>query len=166
MKPSRELLVLIERLYTTFSGYPLSQNTYACPCCTTAEQEGKLHSKPLRELHPDDLTHYAWDALLTWGNESTFKHFLPRLFELFLTIPNPSLHLADTEILFSKFRHGHWREWPEFEQDTIRDFTHCFWNDVLNSELQYDKELGYDNNAWETDTCLCSVGQTGGMEES
>jgi hypothetical protein len=134
MSVSTKLLESVEQLYTTFSSYQLPNDTDACPCCTTPEQERKLHSKPLRQLLPADLTPYAWDALLTWGNESTFKHFLPRLFELFVTIPNPSLHLTEPEVLFSKFRHGRWDTWPEHEQEAIRNFLHSFSDDVLNSE--------------------------------
>jgi hypothetical protein len=153
MRASPELLASIEHLYTTFSDYSLPQHTDACPCCTTPEQELKLHSRPLRELGPDDLKYYAWDALLTWGNEDVFKHFLPRLFELLVALPNPSLSLVESEILFSKFRHGHWDTWPASEQEAVRAFLHRLWSDVLSDELRYEDDFR------ETDVCLCAIAQ-------
>ena len=154
MHASPELLASIERLYVVFSTYPLPKYTDPCLCCHTTEDEARVHHRPLRQLEPDDLQQFAYDAILTWGGERVLKHFLPRPFELFITIPNPSLHLADPEILFSKFRHGKWYEWPESEQDAVRNFFHCLWNDVLNYESRYDGDV------WETESCLCSIAQS------
>lgn len=153
MNASPRLLASVERLYETFAAYPLPRNTDPCSCCHRAEDDAKLRSKSLRNLGPDDLKAYAYDAILTWGNESTFKHFLPRLFEVFVTIPNPSLNFANPEILFSKFRHANWQTWPDSEQAAVSDFLHAVWNGVLRFDSRYD------NDFEETESCLCSIAQ-------
>jgi hypothetical protein len=150
---SPRLLASVERLYETFSAYPLPRNTDPCPCCHNAEHDAILRSKPLRNLEPEGLRAYAFDAILTWGNETTFKHFLPRLFEVFVTISDPSLNFANPEILFSKFRHANWQTWADSEQVAVRDFLRSLWDDALRFDFRYD------NDFEDTESCLCSVAQ-------
>lgn len=142
----------IEGLYSAFAGYPLPKNTDPCWHCHSEDDEKKIHMKPLRDLEVEDLREYACDALLVWGDENTFKHLLPRIFELFLTIPNPTLQLIDGEILFSKFRHGMWRAWPEAEQNAVEHFLHAIWAHALESPQCDDHNL--DTEAW-----LCMIAQ-------
>lgn len=106
MNASPRLLASIERLYEIFAAYPLPRYTNPCPCCHRAEDDAKLRSKPLRNLESGDLRDYAVDAILTWGDEEVFKHFLPRLFELSVAVSAPEQLRADREILFRKFHHA------------------------------------------------------------
>ena len=68
---------------------------------------------------PPDLKQYATDALLVWGNETDFKHFLPRIFELAVAHGE---EFVDPQIVFHKLRHADWRYWPMFEQSAIEHF--------------------------------------------
>jgi hypothetical protein len=114
-----------------------------------------LHSKPLREMDRENLKVYAFDALLVWGDESTFKHFLPRLIELFVVQREGRFDYVDPEMLmiFSKFRHGHWNDWPNSEQESVRNFMDALWKYVLNS-APHDEEESDDLEAW-----LCAIAQ-------
>jgi len=142
----------IEGLYTAFEGYRLPKHTNPCPCCHSAEDELILQAQPLRELDPDHLWKYSMDALLVWGDEAVFKHFLPRIFELLATLPNPSLQLIDQEIMFSKFRHGNWRAWPDEEQAAVEGYLHSVWHEVLGDPPA--EERYSDLESW-----ICSIGQ-------
>lgn len=151
----RELPALrdaIERLYEQFAKYPLPIDTNPCPCCHTSEDEALLHARPLRDLHAEQLRTYAGDALLVWGDVNVFKHFLPRIFELVVTMPNAAYELDDPEIVFSKFRHGKWRTWPKEEQAAVERFLHAAWQEVLNNPPSEDSLT--DMESW-----LCSIGQ-------
>ena len=109
MECSLALVEAIEALYSAFEKYPLPRYTDPCMHCHSVEDELKLHAQPLRELDLEHLREYAVDSLTTWGGEDVFRHFLPRIFDLFANLPNPTLQLIDREIMFSKFRHGNWQ---------------------------------------------------------
>jgi hypothetical protein len=152
MNSSRSLENAIEGLYRAFASYPLPKYTDPCLHCHTLDDESKLHAQPLRELDLDHSRHYAVDALLVWGDETVFKHFLPRIFELLATLPDPSLQLIDREIMFSKFRHGHWRAWPEEEQAAVEGYLHSVWHEVLGDPPS--EESCSDLESW-----ICSIAQ-------
>jgi len=152
MRLSGELAEAIEGLYETFSAYPLPAFTDTCLHCHTLDDEAKLHSLPLRELDLDELRHYAADALLVWGDENVFKHFLPRIFELYFTTQEPSLNFICPEMLLSRLRYGHWRTWPPEEQRAVDRFLHAVWVNVLQDRLEIDDST--DIEGW-----LCSIGQ-------
>jgi hypothetical protein len=142
----------VERLYTTFASYPLPDSTDPCWHCHTEEDEAKLHSKSLRELGSEDLRTYAGDALLVWGDERVFKHFLPRIFELVLKLTNLTLELDNPEIIFSRLRYGNWRSWPAEEQKAIEDYLHACWHHVLGDPPSVEEFA--DIESW-----LCSIAQ-------
>lgn len=152
MAHANNLEEAIEGLYTAFEGYPLPKFTDPCMHCHCFEDELKVHAQPLRELDLENLRDYAVDALLVWGDEAVFKHFLPRIFELLATIPDPSLQLIDREIMFSKFRHGNWRAWPEEEQAAVEGYLHSVWHEVLGDPPA--EESYSDLESW-----ICSIGQ-------
>jgi hypothetical protein len=142
----------IEGLYRAFSTYTLPTYTDPCLHCHTADDEAKLHSAPLRQLGVAELQDYAADALLDWGGVNDFKHFLPRIFELYVTLKDPGLELIDPEILFSKFRYGQWRMWPPHERDAVRTFLHALWAEVLSDPPEVGSYM--DVESW-----LCTVAQ-------
>ena len=148
-----ELADSVEGLYKAFAEYPLPAYTDPCLHCHTMDDEAKLRSKPLRELGIDELRDYANDALLVWGDERVFKHFLPRIYELYVTTADAYLDLCDPEIMFSKFRHGQWRTWPQSEQAAIESFLHALWAEVLADPPEQGSFV--DVESW-----LCSLGQS------
>ena len=121
----------VEKLYVTFSVYPLAQKIEGCPCCVSAEDEAMLHLQPLRTMTAKHLSRYAFKALSTWGDENDFRHFLPRLFEL-VTEPEGITYEVDIEVLFGKLRYGKWKTWPEIEQEAIRRYLMALWQFALS----------------------------------
>src|SRR5688572_11844593 len=75
----------IEALYVAFGRYTLHHPVVGCPCCTSAEDDRLVRSKPLRRLTAADLERFAFNAVSTLGTVGDFKHFLPRLLELAAT---------------------------------------------------------------------------------
>jgi hypothetical protein len=146
------LNIAIQGLYEAFSRYPLRQFTDPCLHCHTLEDEAQLHLLPLRQLGAAELRKFAEDALLVWGEVSDFKHFLPRVFELYFDLENPAFEFTDPEILFSKFRHGDWLTWPAPEQNAVRTFLHAVWAEVLTDPPPIESFT--DVQSW-----LCSIAQ-------
>jgi hypothetical protein len=149
MQLDADLRRAVEDLYEDFSAYKLRRDTQACPCCHTTYDEERLHKLPLRELKADDLRQFAYDALLVWGSEDDFKHFLPRLFELEAEY---GADFVDPEILLSKLRHGEWRYWPNPEQRAIERFLRVLWFSVINRDP--DDLSGIEIESW-----LCGIAQ-------
>jgi hypothetical protein len=152
MDTVRNLSTAIEGLYEAFALYPLPEYTDPCPCCHTAADESMLHSAPLRQLGVSELRDYAGDALLVCGGVAEFKHFLPRIFDLYFNDPESASDFVDAEILFNKFRHGQWLTWPTQEQNAVRIFLHALWADILRDPPP--PESFTDVESW-----LCSIAQ-------
>jgi hypothetical protein len=142
----------VEALYTAFAAYPLRADTNACPCCHKPEEERVLHSRPLRELSANDLRMYAADAIFVWGSEDDFRHFLPRIFELMVTVADPVFEMDDPSIAFNKLHHGHWENWPAKEQEAIRRYFLAAWKAFLQANP--DDCLLTDADSW-----LCGIAQ-------
>lgn len=152
MEMVSNLQLAIERLYKVFAAYPLPVYTDPCLHCHTLEDDAKLRSRPLRQLSSAELADYANDALLVWGNITDFKHFLPRILELYCSVTEPRFEFLDPEILFSKLRHGQWLTWPMQEQTAIRNLLHALWEEILGDPPSSDSFT--DVQSW-----LCSIAQ-------
>jgi hypothetical protein len=152
MGESPALRDAIEGLYELFAKYPLPAYTNPCRCCHTSDDEASLRARPLRELEAKQLDKYADDALLIWGDVNVFKHLLPRVFELAVTIPDAAHAFPNHEIVFGKFRYGEWRMWPKEEQAAVERFLHAVWREVLNSPSP-------EGSFTDTESWLCSIGQ-------
>ena len=152
MEETNELRVAIENLYATFASYPLRDDTNACTCCHSPEDEKRLHRVPLRRLASGDLEAYAVDALFVWGNETDFKHFLPRIFELAATHGD---EFVDPEVVFNKLHHGEWRHWPDAEQRAVEQFFGALWGHILDSQP-------HEYYGWQIEGWLCGFAQAVG----
>ena len=153
MELSADLRTSIEGLYQTFSVYPLPRYHNPCLHCHTVEQEAKLHSLPLRDLGAAELRDYMADALLVWGGVTDFKYFLPRMYELYLTVPDPETPMGPPETMLNKFRYAQWRTWPAKEQSAVEIFLHALWAQVLTDPPR---------PGWGTDCVenwLCAIAQ-------
>ncbi|MEI6949748.1 hypothetical protein V9K67_21350 [Paraflavisolibacter sp. H34] len=124
------LKLAIEDLYSTFSQYT-TLGIQHCDCgCIDEEDVMKLHSKPLRELNEDDLVSYHGSALFTWGDIEHYKHFLPRVFELYSIKRNSGLiNLFD---IGCKLEYAKWTDWPENEIQAVKSFVLADWIDFAN----------------------------------
>jgi hypothetical protein len=144
--------VAIEGLYEAFSAYPLPDFTDPCLHCHTLEDEAKLRSSPLRQLSAADLESYADDALTVWGGVDDFKHFLPRIFDLYFSEGEPRFQFLDPEILFSKLRRSQWLTWKTPEQSAVRQLLHSLWHEILGDPPPSSSFT--DVQSW-----LCSIAQ-------
>jgi hypothetical protein len=122
--PATELAEAIDGLYAAFAGYRLRGWTEPCMHCHTVEDERVVHSRPLRELRSAELSQFAADLLMTWGEVVDFKHFLPRLFEI---VAREHLEYPDIETIVGALDRGAWRTWPEAEQAAVDRFLMAFW---------------------------------------
>src|SRR5438128_364366 len=62
--------------------------------------------------------------MTTWGDEEDFKHFLPRILELWSEDEGFLLNGADQ--LWSKLESANWREWPENEKQALKNVLDVF----------------------------------------
>jgi hypothetical protein len=150
-----ELQTAIDDLYRVFAAYHLPAWTDPCRCCKTKADDELLRSRPLRELESEQLSKYAFSALLTWGNETVFKHFLPRIYELMSRPYGPQSLPIDSEILTAKLRLGRWRQWPAEEQRSLERYLHALWRFHLGTD---QREFCAE---WEelADEWLCAIAQ-------
>ncbi|WP_300487168.1 hypothetical protein [Flavobacterium sp.] len=132
-----ELKTAIERLYATFSCYPANGTMEGCPCCVSATDKEKIHTKPLRQLDGEDLSRYAFKALTTWGNTDDFKHYLPRIFELLSTTD----FIVDTFVVLGKLNYAKWKTWPAEEQKAINAFLMAWWIDSIKHQNYFNNDL-------------------------
>jgi hypothetical protein len=88
-----------------------------------------LQRKTLRELTASDLELFSRKAMSTWGDEADFRHFLPRILELFATG-----ELTD-EYLFvktmSNVRH-YGTSWPADEVKAVDEYMIALWRRTLS----------------------------------
>lgn len=82
--------------------------------------------------------------MTTWGNESDYLYFLPRILEL----SDESVFFCDLEITFGKIMMAGFKDWPAKEQNAVRDFISAKLEDTVQA-TDPDVEL--------TDSILCSA---------
>ena len=132
--PADDLDAAIAQLYRTFSRYR-ADDLGGCPHCV-AEADA---------LTANDLEHYAFKAMTTWGSVDEFKHFLPRLFEILARDGEADFTLA--EIVLSKPGYGKWQKWTRNERVAVDDFFRALWLDLLS---RHPHPLS-------ADSCLCGI---------
>jgi hypothetical protein len=112
----------LEALYAAFCRY---QGTHleGCPHCVSFEDSAALRRAPLRQLG-GELQRYLFKAMTTWGTEEDFKHFAPRLIELYASS-------TDAWLLCDKLAYARWRSWPQLEQRAVEHYLLMLWRDEL-----------------------------------
>jgi len=138
-----ELERTIDGLYEAFDAYPLKARLDCCPHCELDAAERRLHLRPLRELTWTELGIFSFRALTTFGDEDDFRHFLPRLLELYALDHAGAPYTLF--MLFEKLNAAAWTRWPADEVAAIRRFIDA-WKRVLTARAR-DSEQG----AWELD---------------
>lgn len=97
-------------VYEAFRGYPLKPKIEVCPHCELDFAEASLHARALQDLPWADLGVYPFKAMTIFGDESDFKHFLPRILELYV-LDHEGAHY-DVAVIFEKlktyFGSGNW----------------------------------------------------------
>ena len=121
----------IERLYVAFASRPRRESIDGCPHCVDTEDQARLARVPLRQLSSDQLSRFAFKAMTTWGEPQDYAHFLPRILELSVFGGELGLNL---KFVAQKLSYGHWKSWPQHEQQAIREVYETAWRDELLSE--------------------------------
>ena len=134
---------VIEYLYKTFEDYQLSGKIDKCPCgCIPDEDAQKIYSNSLRELTEDDLGFYSGKAMTTWGSVDDYKHFLPRIIELYAF--NRYNAWIDLETIYNKLVYGEWAKWPDNERHAILTFVRLNWDEFINQSVNEIGALEFD----------------------
>lgn len=142
------LQAAVERLYTVFARYTLRPNIEACECCHDDDELQLIDAAPLRQPQADQLMSYAHDAVLLWGDEDGFRHFLPRIFELITQDIRGDFY--NPEAVFARLTDCNWRKWPLVEQEALEAFLLRFWRRKLSRVYVIDDRW----DAWSCDTVL------------
>src|SRR5262245_52533685 len=130
----------IETLYEVFGCYGLKSKMDLCPDCELDAAEASLRTRPLQTLTWKDLGVYPFKAMTTFGDESDFKHFLPRILELYAVDYGGALW--DLAVIFKKLNYASWRSWPDNETRAVRGFVTA-WRDALAANQRES-----DGDAW------------------
>lgn len=137
---------LIEQLYQTFGSYRLKGQIYYCSCgCISNEDEQKIYSKPLRQLTAEDLSLYSSKAMTTWGSAKDYKHFLPRIIELYYL--NWFNGFIDIDVIYNKLKYANWHKWDVKEQSIIKLVLKSHWNQICNNQKSYISKFNIEEYA-------------------
>jgi len=89
-----------------------------CTCCDPFTDEA-LASKPLKALSSADLMDYFCLAVENVGDENEFRHFLPRILELYLVEEKP---LLAGQVLIHNLKAAECWRWPQSERKALKAF--------------------------------------------
>ena len=129
---------VINNLYSVFNKYPLKGHIEGCPCCDLEETEKGLHTSELRNLNWEELGLFTFKSMTTFGDIEDFKHFLPRIFELYIQDIYEAPY--DIGVLFSKLEYANWQEWAKSERDSVEITIQSWLKYLETSDLDADKE--------------------------
>lgn len=142
MTPS--LQQAIEDTYDAFREVPRPATVDGCPCCIGRKGINVLLSKPLRDLSPDDLTHYAASAFLTVGAVEDFLYFLPRILDI---LASKRDWWPDPEVVTRAIQTAGFHSWPDCRRQVLSRFL---------DEVVLDL-LATDGSGFELDSWICAL---------
>src|SRR5262245_5581830 len=143
----------IETLYEVFGCYGLKSKMDLCPDCELDAAEASLRTRPLQTLTWKDFGVYPFKAMTTFGDESDFKHFLPRLFELYALDREGARYGVAT--VFEKLDYAAWTSWPEPEAAAIRDAVRA-WLQSLTA-----RQSDFGDEPWELEELRSALVESG-----
>ncbi len=119
MIQSPQLSASIEHLYLAFSHYPYRGTLPAnCDCCEALDLS-RLSQVPLRLLTASELTDVFFVAGPHSGGPDDFRHYLPRVLELFASDTDNSIPAS---ILADRLRSLGVAAWPSPEKEALQAF--------------------------------------------
>ncbi|MCF3650038.1 hypothetical protein [Synoicihabitans lomoniglobus] len=142
-----QLTQSIGALYDAFELVPKPESIAACPCCLSDEEIAILLTKPLRDISEGELCTYASKALLTVGEESDFRYYLPRILEVLVSEPG---WWPDPEVVGRALLNAGWTGWSSTEKQAVSGVF-----ETMVVESLVDPE-GSDLDSW-----LCAVARCG-----
>jgi hypothetical protein len=144
MSPSLQQAIV--GVYGAFRDVPRPVSVDGCPCCIDRKGISILLSKPLPDLSPDDLTHYATSAFLTVGAVEDYLYFLPRILEILATThnwwPNP-------EVVTRAIHTAGFHSWPDSRRNALTRYFEEVVGDLLSTE----------GSGAEIDSWICALGR-------
>ena len=126
-------------LYSAFHRYPLKSRIEGCPHCELQIADAVLHTKELGQLSWNDLQIFIAKSMTTFGDVDDFKHFLPRIFELYITDYWNAAY--DFGLFLSKLEYGRWTTWPQSERESVLGLYDSWVMQLKESSLEEDREL-------------------------
>jgi hypothetical protein len=136
----------IEVVYEAFRDVPRPTSVDGCPCCIGRKGISILLSKPLRDLSPDDLTHYAASAFLTVGSVEDYLYFLPRILEI---LASKHDWWPDPEVVTRAVHTAGYRSWPHPRRKALTQYFEEVIGDLLGTE----------GSGFEIDSWICALGR-------
>ncbi|GIM89595.1 hypothetical protein [Paractinoplanes toevensis] len=124
-----DLDAAVAGLFQAFQDARLSEHVDYCDHCVDAEQVDALRVTPLRQLTPEQLGPFLFNAVTTWGDVAYFRHFLPRLLELVASG-------AMEDWSYSSFLPGPlarcWTDGTEEERGALSRFLSAWWSATVS----------------------------------
>ncbi len=135
----------IENVYEAFRDIRKPTSVHGCPCCIEKKGVDVLVAKRLRDLSPDDLSHYAASAFLTVGAVEDYLYFLPRILEILVSErfwwPHP-------EVVARAINTAGFHSWPSRRQSALKRYF-----DAVIEEL-----LTMEGSVHDIDSWICALG--------
>lgn len=135
-----------DELYAAFRASKPSE-IEGCPCCIDKKGICTLLAKPLEALTSRDLGRYAASAFLTVGDDTDFRYFLPRIFEISASdlgwYPTP-------EVVLGKLKLTKWNNWTKRQRVALASFIETWFDSAMSSA---DPHV--------LDSVLCGIGRAG-----
>jgi hypothetical protein len=136
----------IENVYGAFKDVPKPKFVDGCPCCIDEKDISILLTKPLRELSPSDLTHYAASVFLTVGSVEDFYYFLPRILEI---LALESGWWPDPEVVARALHNSGFHTWPSIRLEAVSRYF-----DAVIATLLDKEQTGLEIDSW-----ICAFGR-------
>lgn len=111
-----------KELYAVFARHRRAANIEGCPCCVHESDKAALRDAPPQELAADELAHFAFKAMTTWGSSADYKHFFPRILEIAALEDAPHIGL-ELWLVQEKMQLAGWPSgWTHEEKLAVRQF--------------------------------------------
>jgi hypothetical protein len=123
-----DLTAAIDNLFAVFARHPLAQPIGYCTHCVSDDEALVLQSTQLRALTAGELERFTFKAMSTWGDEADFRHFLPRILELFAADEQTYDYLFVKTIGNVRY---HGTSWPAEELDAVERYLIALWRNTL-----------------------------------
>ena len=126
-------------IYQEFKKYPLKEKIESCPHCELENADSSLHSKALDLLSWDDLQIFIFKSMTTFGDVEDFKHFLPRIFELYISDYWNAPY--DFGLFLSKLEYAKIETWVPQEKNAVINLYENWVNQLKSAGTETDLEI-------------------------
>ena len=109
------------------------------PLLDISVDQAKLNETPLESLEWEELSFFINRSMTTVGDDDDFKHFLPRILELYVS--EYWERLVHIGIFLSKLDYANWELWPEIEYNAVKSLLDDWFLSLKSSNIDNDKEI-------------------------